>query len=68
MIKKKIQCLNCKTQFIYGESPFRPFCSERCKMIDLGHWLNETYTIPLGPVIEGEDLDEFEDESESEYR
>lgn len=25
----------------------RPFCSTRCKMVDLGNWLNEAYRIPL---------------------
>lgn len=25
---------------------FRPFCSARCKQIDLGRWLNETYRVP----------------------
>ncbi|MCL6554925.1 MAG: DNA gyrase inhibitor YacG [Burkholderiales bacterium] len=29
-------------------NPFRPFCSERCKLIDLGQWANEQYRIP-GP-------------------
>jgi endogenous inhibitor of DNA gyrase (YacG/DUF329 family) len=27
------------------EVPFRPFCSERCKLVDLGRWLNEEYRI-----------------------
>ncbi|MFZ5722370.1 MAG: DNA gyrase inhibitor YacG [Pseudomonadota bacterium] len=27
-------------------SPFRPFCSERCRLIDLGAWANENYRIP----------------------
>lgn len=28
------------------ENPWRPFCSERCKMIDLGAWASETYRLP----------------------
>jgi len=27
------------------EAPFRPFCSNRCKMVDLGRWLDGTYSI-----------------------
>jgi endogenous inhibitor of DNA gyrase (YacG/DUF329 family) len=27
-------------------NPWRPFCSERCKLIDLGTWANEGYRIP----------------------
>jgi len=29
------------------KNPFRPFCSERCKLIDLGQWATESYRIPL---------------------
>jgi endogenous inhibitor of DNA gyrase (YacG/DUF329 family) len=32
------------------EFPFRPFCSERCKMVDLGAWLTEQHAIPGEPV------------------
>jgi len=28
-------------------NPYRPFCSERCKMIDLGAWASESYRIPV---------------------
>jgi len=28
------------------DNPFRPFCSERCKLIDLGAWAEERYAIP----------------------
>jgi endogenous inhibitor of DNA gyrase (YacG/DUF329 family) len=31
-------------------NPSFPFCSPRCKMVDLGRWLDGTYAIP-GPVI-----------------
>jgi endogenous inhibitor of DNA gyrase (YacG/DUF329 family) len=27
------------------EAPFRPFCSSRCKMVDLGRWLDGTYAV-----------------------
>jgi endogenous inhibitor of DNA gyrase (YacG/DUF329 family) len=36
---------------------FRPFCSERCKMIDLGNWLGERYRIP-GPAADEPSADE----------
>jgi endogenous inhibitor of DNA gyrase (YacG/DUF329 family) len=29
--------------------PSFPFCSERCRLIDLGRWLGEQYRIPVGP-------------------
>jgi endogenous inhibitor of DNA gyrase (YacG/DUF329 family) len=29
-----------------GDNPTFPFCSDRCRLIDLGNWLGETYRIP----------------------
>ncbi|MBK8172409.1 MAG: DNA gyrase inhibitor YacG [Sandaracinaceae bacterium] len=29
-----------------------PFCSSRCKLLDLGNWLNESYRVPAEPVSE----------------
>ena len=43
--KLLVNCPQCKTQFNYYDSEFRPFCSERCKMIDLGHWFDESYSV-----------------------
>jgi len=37
-----------------AENPAFPFCSARCKMVDLGKWLNEEYSVP----VEEEDGDE----------
>lgn len=36
----------CKDLEWRAESAWRPFCSERCKMIDLGEWANEKYRVP----------------------
>jgi endogenous inhibitor of DNA gyrase (YacG/DUF329 family) len=30
-----------------GQNPWRPFCSERCKLIDLGDWMNGRYALPV---------------------
>ncbi len=37
-------CPICKKD-VAAPAPFRPFCSDRCKKIDLGRWLNEDYRI-----------------------
>jgi endogenous inhibitor of DNA gyrase (YacG/DUF329 family) len=37
---------------------FYPFCSERCRMVDLGKWMGEEYKVPAAP----DELDEFSDE------
>ncbi len=41
----KVKCPNCSDQFSYYSSEFRPFCSERCKMVDMGKWFDESYSI-----------------------
>lgn len=43
--KINVKCPKCTTEFSYYESNFRPFCSEKCKLIDLGRWLSEEYTV-----------------------
>lgn len=47
----KVKCPHCHAVFSYYDSEFRPFCSERCKMIDLGHWFEESYTVPEKEVV-----------------
>ena len=37
-----------------AESKWRPFCSERCKLIDLGDWAAEAYRIEADPPDPGE--------------
>ncbi len=44
---KGYSCVICGRSIEYegGLSPLYPFCSERCKLVDLGRWLREVYTI-----------------------
>jgi endogenous inhibitor of DNA gyrase (YacG/DUF329 family) len=45
--RRTVACPRCAAQLSWGpESPFRPFCSERCKMLDLGAWATESYRVP----------------------
>ena len=50
-----VKCPTCGRSIEWSEqSPFRPFCSERCRIIDLGAWLSEKHAIagsesPLEP-------------------
>lgn len=40
-------CPQCGKIIVWNpENRYRPFCSERCKMIDLGQWAAESYRIP----------------------
>ena len=66
----EISCPTCKKKFSYFTSKFRPFCSEKCRLIDLGQWLNESYSVPVEKKTdEGNELSSHKDinfqESES---
>jgi hypothetical protein len=57
---RSIACPNCKQLTEYSpNNPHRPFCSKRCKLIDLGLWASEQYAIPA--VINLDDLDDMQD-------
>jgi len=44
--KTQARCPTCKKRFIWdAKSPWRPFCSQRCRLIDLGEWLDENYRV-----------------------
>ena len=49
----RIRCPICKVEVHWEHNPCRPFCSERCRLIDLGAWAEERYRIP-GPTLEEE--------------
>ena len=46
----KVRCPHCGKQGDWYDNPFRPFCSERCKLIDLGAWADDRYRIPDDPI------------------
>ena len=47
MKPRKVQCPRCGAETRYSpENKWRPFCSERCRMIDLGKWAAEEYRMP----------------------
>lgn len=47
MTQPTVSCPTCQKPVPWNESsPYRPFCSQRCKMIDLGTWVDESYRIP----------------------
>jgi|MudIll2142460700_1097286.scaffolds.fasta_scaffold09295_4 hypothetical protein len=41
-----VRCPTCRRPVVWQENPHRPFCSERCRLIDLGQWADERYRIP----------------------
>lgn len=44
---RTVRCPNCGGPSVYAPSNvYRPFCSERCKQMDLGAWANEEFGLP----------------------
>jgi endogenous inhibitor of DNA gyrase (YacG/DUF329 family) len=44
----EMPCPTCKKNVLWTDKfPYRPFCSHRCKLIDLGEWADESYRIPF---------------------
>lgn len=59
----KVNCPTCQASVEWTpKSKFRPFCSERCKLIDLGEWASGGHAIPGKPaqeVLMSEDLEQI---------
>jgi endogenous inhibitor of DNA gyrase (YacG/DUF329 family) len=41
------RCPVCQREFSADDSPAMPFCGERCRLVDLGRWLDERYGLPI---------------------
>lgn len=53
-----VSCPSCKKSLRWSQdNPHRPFCSERCKLIDLGEWADGGRAIPGEPVPEPQQED-----------
>lgn len=51
---REVPCPRCGKAAPWSTgNPWRPFCSERCKMIDLGAWASESYRIPVQEADDG---------------
>jgi len=59
-VTRLVKCPQCRKPVAWNGNPSRPFCSERCRLIDLGCWADEDYRI-AGPVAGA-----LEDESHSD--
>jgi len=44
---REVKCPICGRRTPYEGNEFRPFCSERCKLLDFGAWVNEEYALPV---------------------
>lgn len=51
----QVPCPTCRQPSVYGPSnPWRPFCSERCRGVDLGAWATESYRVPAEAPPDGD--------------
>lgn len=56
----QVRCPGCGKTAAWQDNPHRPFCSERCQQIDLGHWADESYCIEGGPAGRSDDENDEE--------
>jgi len=57
-----VKCPNCGKRIEWSESEFRPFCSEKCKLLDLGEWIEGNYSVPdESSSLSDEDLQKIEE-------
>ena len=64
-----VKCPNCGKEAEYTGNEFRPFCSERCKMLDFGAWVDEEYALPTETSeLTEEDIDKIEKAMEEQQR
>ena len=55
MKERLVPCPTCRTPAPFGESnPWRPFCSARCRSVDLGAWASEGYRVAAEPAEDAE--------------
>ena len=56
---RTVTCPSCGGDSIYATSnPFRPFCSARCKNVDLGAWASESFRMPINSNAEDQPLED----------
>ena len=61
-----MRCPICGKEFESDQSNAKPFCSERCRTIDLGRWLSESYSLPAVPDPDADELPETATETNGE--
>jgi endogenous inhibitor of DNA gyrase (YacG/DUF329 family) len=60
----KVKCPTCRAETPWVGNPYRPFCSERCQLIDLGAWTSGRYRIPAEESEVDRDVDADDEQDE----
>ena len=65
---KIVKCPTCQKHIEWSEkSTFRPFCSDRCRLIDLGEWASEKHVIPAEPLPSTEEFPSSLEDGQDKY-
>lgn len=57
-VTRVVKCPSCSQPVVWGTaSTFKPFCSDRCRLLDLGAWATEKYAIPAASPPDLENFD-----------
>jgi endogenous inhibitor of DNA gyrase (YacG/DUF329 family) len=65
---RQVRCPRCRKLADWYDNPHRPFCSQRCRILDLGAWADETYRIKGKRLSEDEKESDAEEEGEPRER
>src|SRR5215475_9190251 len=57
------RCPQCRRETNWEDNHWKPFCSERCKMIDLGRWATEEYRVPMSETPDNVATDDYDREA-----
>ena len=67
-MSKIVKCPTCQKQVEWTESSsFRPFCSDRCRLIDLGDWASEKHAIADEPLASSEETLYFKNDKSDKF-
>lgn len=56
--ERRVPCPTCRQAALYAPAnPWRPFCSQRCRQVDLGAWANEEFRLPAQPPSDADGAD-----------
>jgi endogenous inhibitor of DNA gyrase (YacG/DUF329 family) len=58
----EVKCPTCKKMVTWENNPARPFCSERCQVLDFGAWAHEEFRVPVQGTVDSSE-DEVSDPS-----
>jgi len=64
-INGKFLCPRCRAKTAWEGNPYRPFCSARCRSIDLGSWADEEFRVP-GEAADNQAQADSQDSSEND--